>query len=86
MARRSRRRPPPPPPRGRRRPAEDALVVLRALAEGQVGLEHARFTLAVALLMTCASVEHAQRILVVVEEVHVARGVDLHLAVRARPA
>jgi hypothetical protein len=47
-----------------------------------VDLAHGRFVLGTALLMTCPSIEFAQRLLAVVEEVHVERGIDLHHAVR----
>jgi len=45
-------------------------------------LEHARFVFAVAFLMTCPDFDVAQRLLAVVEECHVGRGIDLHHAVR----
>ncbi len=80
--RRSQRRPS--PVGDRRRPAEDALVFIRALGERHVELEHGRFVLAVAFMMTCPSLEHAQRLLAIVEECHIARGIDLHHAIRAR--
>jgi hypothetical protein len=62
----------------------DALVLLRALAEGHVDLAHGQFVLSVALLMTMPSLEDAQRLLGVVEYVHAKQGIDLHHAVRAR--
>jgi hypothetical protein len=83
VSRRCKRRArPPPAPRDPRRPAEDALVLLRALGDGHVDLEHGRFVLAVAFMMTCPSLEDAQRLLAVVEEVHVGRCIDLHAALR----
>jgi hypothetical protein len=81
---RRRTRRPPPAPRDHRRPAADALILLQTLGEHYADLAHARFVLAVAFLATCASLEHAQRLLSVVEDVHAARGIDLHHAVRGR--
>jgi hypothetical protein len=56
-------------------------VLLRALGAKRVDLEHGRFVLAVAYLMTCPSAEYAQRLLGVVEDCHMERGIDLHHAV-----
>ncbi len=69
-------------PRDSRRPAEDALVLLGVLGDGHVDLEHARFTLGAAILMTMPSLADAQRLLAVVEEVHATHGIDLHSALR----
>jgi hypothetical protein len=66
------------------RPAEDALALLQALCANQVSLDHGRCVLAIAYLMTVPSLEHALRLLEVVEEVHAGRGLDLHCAVRGR--
>jgi len=45
-------------------------------------LARARFVLGTALLMMCPSIDFAQRLLTIVEECHVGRGIDLHHAVR----
>ena len=65
-------------------PAVDALALLRGLGAADVPLDHVRFTLAVAFLMTVPSLEHAQRLLAVVDDAHLRRGIDLHAAVRPR--
>jgi hypothetical protein len=65
---------------------QDALDVLAFLGDRRLDLVEGRYALATAYLMVCGSVEHAQRLLAVVEQVHAERGVDLHAAVRPRTA